>query len=258
MPHFVICPRNQIIFEAIVLYDLMRLPDGSQILGMGLFTLAFLGIARSHPFEVGVRRGCIKRFAGSDFAQVRKNEILQSLRFPMTWACYDVHVFKARFFRNGKRDRLQPKVFKGGLIQMGVIALFPKMRAWKVPFPKFEIHGVNALSHIKQWLQRLFDFVDISRNGVLRSRWGQKCKSRNIFIFPKNLINSWFIKLNSSILISQNLGNSAITPLLAQMVRPELYDKRLLGATRYPRYSLEKTAIFIPNACASRAARPNR
>src|SRR5918998_5522184 len=26
--------------------------------------------------------------------------------------------------------------------------------------------------------------------------------------------------------------------LLAQMVRPELYDKRLVGATRYPRYSL--------------------
>jgi hypothetical protein len=46
---FVICPRNQIIFEAIVLYDLMRLPHGSQILGMGLFTLAFLG----HPFKAG-------------------------------------------------------------------------------------------------------------------------------------------------------------------------------------------------------------
>ena len=29
----------------------MRFPDGSQILGMGLFTLAFLGIARSHPLS---------------------------------------------------------------------------------------------------------------------------------------------------------------------------------------------------------------
>src|SRR5918997_5613428 len=28
--------------------------------------------------------------------------------------------------------------------------------------------------------------------------------------------------------------------LLAQMVRPERYDKRLVGATRYPRYSLNK------------------
>lgn len=56
MPHFVICPRNQIIFETVVLYGLMRLPDRSQILGMGLFTLAFLGIARSHPRALPIER----------------------------------------------------------------------------------------------------------------------------------------------------------------------------------------------------------
>src|SRR6266446_3336083 len=34
--------------------------------------------------------------------------------------------------------------------------------------------------------------------------------------------------------------------LLAQRLGPELYDKRLLGATRCARYSLEKTQYFIP------------
>ena len=35
--------------------------------------------------------------------------------------------------------------------------------------------------------------------------------------------------------------------LLAQMVRPERYDKRLVGATRYPRYSLPLS--FCLQAC---------
>src|ERR687894_2639399 len=33
--------------------------------------------------------------------------------------------------------------------------------------------------------------------------------------------------------------------LLAQMVRPERYDKRLVGATRYPRYSLYYRRVFV-------------
>jgi hypothetical protein len=32
--------------------------------------------------------------------------------------------------------------------------------------------------------------------------------------------------------------------LLAQMVRPERYDKRLVGATRYPRYSLVRSQVL--------------
>src|SRR6266568_2949236 len=34
--------------------------------------------------------------------------------------------------------------------------------------------------------------------------------------------------------------------LLAQRLGPELYDKGLLGTTRYPRYSLEKTSWVVP------------
>src|SRR6266566_6528101 len=37
--------------------------------------------------------------------------------------------------------------------------------------------------------------------------------------------------------------------LLAQRLGPELYDKRLLGATRYPRYSLTIAGFSVSKAC---------